>query len=138
MCCRRRQPVVCHVSDVRWDSGVRQGDSISPYYDSMIAKLIVHAETREQALARLDMALAQLHIVGVQNNVAFIRRVIRTDSFAKAHLDTALIEREKAVLFHQQTLSTTQSIAAVVAACCGTSSMVLMAGSTRGRFARVG
>ena len=104
-----------HVSDVRWDSGVRQGDSISPYYDSMIAKLIVHGETREQALARLDVALAQLHIVGVQNNVAFIRRVIRTDSFAKAHLDTALIEREKAVLFHQQTLSTTQSIAAVVA-----------------------
>ena len=105
-----------HVSDVRWDSGVRQGDSISPYYDSMIAKLIVHADTREQALAKLDVALAQLHIVGVQNNVAFVRRVIRTDSFAKAHLDTALIEREKAVLFHQQTVSTPQSIAAVVAA----------------------
>ena len=105
-----------HVSDVRWDSGVRQGDSISPYYDSMIAKLIVHADTREQALTRLDVALAQLHIVGVQNNVAFVRRVIRTDSFAKAHLDTALIEREKAALFHQQTLSAPQSIAAVVAA----------------------
>ena len=105
-----------HVSDVRWDSGVRQGDSISPYYDSMIAKLIVHADTREQALARLDVALAQLHIVGVQNNVAFVRRVIRTDSFAKAHLDTALIEREKAALFHQQMLSAPQSIAAVVAA----------------------
>jgi len=104
------------VSEVRWDSGVRQGDSISPYYDSMIAKLIVHGTTREQALARLDVALAQLHIVGVQNNVAFIRRVIRTDSFAQAHLDTALIEREKAVLFHQQTVSTSQSIAAVVAA----------------------
>jgi 3-methylcrotonyl-CoA carboxylase alpha subunit len=82
----------------------------------MIAKLIVHGTTREQALARLDAALAQLHIVGVQNNVAFIRRVIRTDSFAKAQLDTALIEREKAVLFHQQTVSTPQSIAAVVAA----------------------
>jgi 3-methylcrotonyl-CoA carboxylase alpha subunit len=104
------------VSDVRWDSGVRQGDSISPYYDSMIAKLIVYADTREQALTRLDVALAQLHIVGVQNNVAFVRRVIRTDSFAKAHLDTALIEREKAALFHQQMLSAPQSIAAVVAA----------------------
>ncbi len=104
------------VSEVRLDSGVRQGDSISPYYDSMIAKLIVHGETREQALARLDAALAQLHIAGVQNNVAFIRRVIRTDSFAKAQLDTALIEREKAALFHQQTVSTPQSIAAVVAA----------------------
>jgi 3-methylcrotonyl-CoA carboxylase alpha subunit len=82
----------------------------------MIAKLIVHADTREQALASLDLALAQLHIVGVQNNVAFIRRVIRTDSFAQAHLDTALIEREKALLFHQQTVATPQSIAAVVAA----------------------
>jgi 3-methylcrotonyl-CoA carboxylase alpha subunit len=101
---------------VRIDDGVREGDSISPYYDSMIAKLIVHADTREQALTRLDVALAQLHIVGVQNNVAFVRRVIRTDSFAKAHLDTALIEREKAALFHQQTLSAPQSIAAVVAA----------------------
>jgi len=104
------------VSELRWDSGVRQGDDISPYYDSMIAKLIVHADTREQALARLDQALAQLHIVGVQNNVAFIRRVIRTDSFAKAHLDTGLIDREKAVLFHQQTVATPLSIAAVVAA----------------------
>jgi len=104
------------VSEVRWDSGVRQGDSISPYYDSMIAKLIVHGTTREQALARLDAALAQLHTVGVQNNVAFIRLVICTNSFAKAHLDTALIEREKAVLFHQQTVSTSQSISAVVAA----------------------
>ena len=112
-----RSPSASHftVSPVRLDSGVREGDSISPYYDSMIAKLIVHGETREQALARLDVALAQLHIVGVQNNVAFIRRVIRTDSFAKAHLDTALIEREKAVLFHQQTLSVQQSIAAVIA-----------------------
>ena len=104
------------VSEVRWDSGVRQGDSISPYYDSMIAKLIVHGTTREQALARLDAALAQLHIVGVQNNVAFIRRVICTDSFAKANLDTSLIEREKASLFQQQTVTTSQSIAAVVAA----------------------
>jgi 3-methylcrotonyl-CoA carboxylase alpha subunit len=104
------------VSEVRWDSGVRQGDSISPYYDSMIAKLIVHGTTREQALARLDLALAQLHIVGVQNNVAFIRRVIRTDSFAQAHLDTALIEREKALLFHQQTVATPLGIAAVVSA----------------------
>jgi 3-methylcrotonyl-CoA carboxylase alpha subunit len=104
------------VSPVRLDSGVRQGDSISPHYDSMIAKLIVHADTREQALARLDQALAQLHIVGVQNNVAFVRHVIRTHSFAQAHLDTALIEREKAVLFHQQDLTLHQTVASVVAA----------------------
>jgi 3-methylcrotonyl-CoA carboxylase alpha subunit len=104
------------VSAVRFDSGVREGYSISPYYDSMIAKLIVHADTRELALVRLDMALAQLHIVGVQNNVAFVRHVIRTDSFVHARLDTALIEREKAVLFHQQSLPVHQAIAAAVAA----------------------
>ena len=103
-------------SPVRLDSGVAQGDSISPYYDSMIAKLIVHADTREQALARLDQALAQLHIVGVHNNVAFVRQVIRSASFVQAQLDTALIEREKAVLFHQQPLTAQQLIAAAVAA----------------------
>ena len=112
-----RSPHASHftVSPVRLDSGVREGDSISPYYDSMIAKLIVHADTREQALARLDQALAQLHIVGVQNNVAFVRHVIRTPSFAQANLDTALIEREKALLFHQQTLSNHHAVASAVA-----------------------
>ena len=49
---------------MRIDDGVREGDAISPFYDSMIAKLIVHGATREQALARLDEALAQTHIVG--------------------------------------------------------------------------
>ena len=102
--------------DVRWDSGVREGDDISPHYDSMIAKLIVHGDNRAQALARLDQALAQLHIVGVANNVAFVRHVLRSKSFAEAQLDTALIEREKAVLFKQQSLSTLLLIAASVSA----------------------
>jgi 3-methylcrotonyl-CoA carboxylase alpha subunit len=54
---------------VRVDAGVREGDTISPYYDSMVAKLIVHGKaTREQALARLDTALAQTHIVGLATN----------------------------------------------------------------------
>ena len=104
------------VAPVRWDSGVREGDSISPHYDSMIAKLIVHGDNREQALARLDHALAQLHISGVQNNVAFLRRVLRTDSFAQAHLDTALIEREAKALFGQAGLPLTHAMAAAVAA----------------------
>ena len=100
---------------VRWDSGVRQGDDISPHYDSMIAKLIVHGDTREQALARLDQALSELHIVGVANNVAFLRQVVRSPSFAHAQLDTALIEREKGVLFNQQPLPVHQAVASVVA-----------------------
>ena len=91
-------------ASVRVDTGVNEGDAITPYYDSMIAKLIVWGEDRAQALARLDAALAGTHIAGVVNNVAFLRRTARTASFAGAQLDTALIERERAALFGQQGL----------------------------------
>ena len=100
---------------VRVDSGVRQGDAISPYYDSMVAKLIVHGDTREQALARLDVALAQTHIVGLQTNVQFLRHVVQSPSFAQADLDTALIPREAAVLFAQTRVSARLACAAEVA-----------------------
>jgi 3-methylcrotonyl-CoA carboxylase alpha subunit len=104
---------------VRVDSGVREGDTISPFYDSMVAKLIVHGDTREQALARLDTALAQTHIVGLATNVQFLRHVTTSHSFAQAQLDTALIPRESAVLFKQER-------------------PMCMAGSTRGRSAMAG
>ena len=100
---------------VRVDSGVRQGDAISPFYDSMVAKLIVHGDTRAQALARLDDALAQTHIVGLATNVQFLRRVAKTDAFAQAKLDTALIPREQAVLFHQEPVGLPLAAAAAVA-----------------------
>lgn len=95
------------VSDVRIDDGVREHDVISPYYDSMIGKLIVHAPTRQQALLKLDQALAQMHIVGLPTNVAFLRRVLHTPSFSQVNLDTALIEREKDTLFNTQTPTST-------------------------------
>jgi len=100
---------------VRVDSGVRRGDAISPFYDSMVAKLIVHGDTREQALARLDEALAQTHIVGLATNVQFLRLVARTPSFAQARLDTALIPREAALLFDQETVGLPLAVAAAVA-----------------------
>ncbi len=100
---------------VRVDAGVREGDAISPHYDSMVAKLIVWGEDRAQALARLDAALAQTHIVGLQTNVAFLRRVVASRSFAEADLDTALIERERAVLFDQQGLPLHWAAAGVIA-----------------------
>ncbi len=100
---------------VRVDSGVRQGDAISPYYDSMVAKLIVHGDTREEALARLDTALAQTHIVGLQTNVQFLRHVVQSRSFAQADLDTALIPREAAALFGQTRVSLALACAAEVA-----------------------
>ena len=100
---------------VRVDSGVRQGDTISPYYDSMVAKLIVHGATREQALARLDTALAQTHIVGLATNVQFLRHVTTSPSFAQAQLDTGLIPRESEVLFNQEKIGLQMATAAMVA-----------------------
>ena len=100
---------------VRFDAGVREGDSVLPYYDSMIAKLIVWGADRAQALARLDAALAATHIVGLHTNVAFLRRVAASASFANADLDTALIERERAVLFDAAPLPLEVAAAGVVA-----------------------
>ena len=101
---------------VRIDDGVREGDAISPFYDSMIAKLIVQGDTREQALARLDEALAQTRIVGLATNVQFLRRVAASGAFAQAQLDTALIQRESAVLFQQEPVGLPLAAAAAVAA----------------------
>ena len=100
---------------VRVDSGVRAGDAISPYYDSMIAKLIVHGATREEALARMDAALAQTHIVGLNTNVQFLRHVVTSASFAQANLDTALIPREAGVLFSQEKVGLAMAVAGSVA-----------------------
>jgi 3-methylcrotonyl-CoA carboxylase alpha subunit len=100
---------------VRIDAGVREGDAITPHYDSMIAKLICWGRTREQALARLDAALADTHIVGLHTNVAFLRRVVNSRAFAQADLDTALIERERAALFDQPPLPLEVAAAGVVA-----------------------
>ncbi len=100
---------------VRMDSGVGAGDSISPFYDPMIAKLIVHGSTREEALTRMDAALAQTHIAGIATNVQFLRRVIATPAFANAELDTALITRESAQLFGQDALGVQRTLASAVA-----------------------
>ena len=100
---------------LRFDDGVRQGDVISPFYDSMIAKVIVHGETRAQALALLDQALAQTQVVGVHNNVQFLRHVLHSESFVKANLDTALIPREAAHVFKQEPVGLNVAAAAWVA-----------------------
>lgn len=100
---------------IRVDDGVREGEAISPFYDPMIAKLIVHGDTREEALARLDEALAQMHIVGLATNVQFLRYVVRSPSFAQAKLDTALIPREEALLFRQEPVGLAMAAASAIA-----------------------
>lgn len=85
--------------DRRIDSGVREGDVITPHYDPMIAKLIVRGDDRAQALARMSQALAEFEVVGPATNVAFLGRLVASVPFAGADLDTGLIERHHASLF---------------------------------------
>ena len=84
---------------VRVDTGVRQGDAITPHYDPMIAKLVVWGEDRAIALGRMRAALAAYEIVGVSTNVEFLSRVVAGKAFSSADLDTGLIERCRAELF---------------------------------------
>jgi len=84
---------------VRIDAGVRAGDDISQYYDPMLAKLVVWSEDRASALRRLGSALGDFQVAGVTTNVAFLRRVLAHEAFARARLDTGLIERHHAALF---------------------------------------
>jgi 3-methylcrotonyl-CoA carboxylase alpha subunit len=84
---------------VRIDAGVVQGDVISPFYDPMIAKLIVHGKDRAEALARMSQALAAFQVAGPATNVAFLGRLIASDAFVAADLDTGLIQRHHDSLF---------------------------------------
>jgi 3-methylcrotonyl-CoA carboxylase alpha subunit len=97
--------------NVRIDTGVEQGDTITPFYDPMIAKLIVWEETREQAVRRLAQALGEMQVVGVANNVAFLRRLVTSPSFTGLRLDTSLIEREHAWLAEKASTETGNALA---------------------------
>ncbi|MBA3998510.1 MAG: 3-methylcrotonyl-CoA carboxylase [Candidatus Accumulibacter sp.] len=88
---------------VRVDTGIEQGDEITPHYDPMIAKLIVWDVDRDAALARMRQALADYRIVGVTANVGFLSRLVACPAFAEADLDTGLIERSRDFLFPAQT-----------------------------------
>jgi len=84
---------------LRVDSGVRQGDAITPHYDPMIAKVITWGEDRAVALGRMRAALAAVEIVGVSSNVEFLARTVACKAFSAADLDTHLIERCRDELF---------------------------------------
>ena len=101
---------------VRVDTGVEEGDEISPFYDPMIAKLIVWDVNRDRALARMLQALAEYRVVGVANNIEFLSRFTACPAFANADLDTGLIEREKGYLFPEDGGATREAWLAVALA----------------------
>jgi 3-methylcrotonyl-CoA carboxylase alpha subunit len=78
---------------VRIDSGVVEGDTVTIFYDPMIAKLIVWDEDRPRALARLRDALAQCEIAGPKSNIAFLERLVRHPAIVDASIDTGYLDR---------------------------------------------
>lgn len=85
----------------RVDTGVRQGDIVSVYYDPMIAKLIVWDENRTKALKRLTKALSQYRINGVVTNIDFLTKLSSCKPFTDADLDTGFIEKHHAEIFRE-------------------------------------
>jgi acetyl-CoA carboxylase biotin carboxylase subunit len=78
---------------VRWDSHVHEGYTISPYYDSMIGKLIIHRNTREESIATLKRALREFTIEGVKTTIPLLQEILRHSAFQDGKMDTTLVER---------------------------------------------
>ena len=100
----------------RVDTGVREGDAITPFYDPMIAKLVVWGEDRAVALGRLRAALAGTEIIGLSSNVAFLARIAAGKAFSGADLDTGLIERCRDELFPEAAPASDEDLAAAALA----------------------
>ncbi|MFH7564484.1 acetyl/propionyl/methylcrotonyl-CoA carboxylase subunit alpha [Oceanimonas smirnovii] len=98
-------------SRIRLDTGVREGDEVGIYYDPLIAKLIVHDQSREAALNRLAQALAQYHIGGVKTNIGFLHRLCRHSAFVNEELHTQFIEQHESSLFSAPALANGEVLA---------------------------
>ena len=85
-------------ADVRVESGVEPGGVVTPFYDPIVAKLIVHATSRAAALDRMADALDRTLVAGVRSNVAFLGALCRAPHFREGHVDTGFIERHLAAL----------------------------------------
>ena len=82
---------------IRIDSAVYQGYEITPYYDSMIAKLIVHGRDRAEAIAKMKWALSEFIVDGVHTNIDFHLKLIRTEEFEKGTYDNGFLNRTKII-----------------------------------------
>ncbi len=83
---------------VRWDGGVLEGGEISLYYDPLIGKLIVHAPDRASAIARMQRALEELRVIGVETSVPFHTAVLAETDFRSGEFDIHYLEKHPAVL----------------------------------------
>ena len=83
---------------LRIDTGVREGDTVTPHYDPMIAKLIARGPTRAAALQCMDEALREVRIECIAHNAGFLRAVLAHETFVGGRIDTGFVERERAAL----------------------------------------
>ena len=88
----RWQPEMMNAEGVRVDHGVREGGTVTPFYDPMIAKVIAHGKTRGEALAKLRRALLNLPLLGVVTNRAFLLDLIDGDAFARGEMTTGMVD----------------------------------------------
>jgi 3-methylcrotonyl-CoA carboxylase alpha subunit len=102
-------------SDVRLDTGVREGDEVSVFYDPMIAKLIVWGDDRAEAARRMQTALAGTSLLGVKTNLAFLERVVRHPAFLAGETDTGFIERHRAALMPPESYVPLEALVAAAA-----------------------
>ena len=87
---------------IRVDTGVRDGSVITPYYDSMIAKLIVHGEDREKALQRSSLVIRKFWIKGTKTTLAFCRAVLQNKNFRKGNFNTSFLSKELKLHYHHE------------------------------------
>lgn len=100
---------------VRVDGAVETGLDISVRYDPMLAKICAHADTREQAVRRLSRALAETEILGIRNNVSWLRRVISSEAFLSGEVSTSFLERHASSFDSEEVSEDAAAVAVLLA-----------------------
>ena len=100
---------------IRLDSGVAEGDEVSPHYDALLAKLIARGPDRDSALRRMERALSEFVVLGTVTNIPFLREVVRNPRFREGEYDTGFLERARE-LFSPGIGQDAEAAAAAVAA----------------------
>ena len=85
--------------NVRVDTGIRPGDEVSIFFDPMVSKLIVHGKDREEAILKMYSALNEYKIVGLKNNISFLKKICEEKAFLENNYDTDFIEKYNSSLF---------------------------------------
>ena len=116
-------------SGLRIDAGYRAGDTVSPYYDAMLAKVIAWGPTREASIDRLNRGLSETDVRGVVTNIPFLSALVTHERVRANRIDTGFIERELKALTPPQAAASELEMGAAVAAILGEEAKDARAGS---------